>query len=235
MTPQTILDIALRRAGLTITNQTYRDNAIDYANMTMAELLSMPWVFRHKQGTFNTSSGTSEYDLASDVAHTRHFKDTTNDNPIKIVTESYIDELDIDRSETGDPRFLFFSGVNESSGGETQVTLYPQPDSTATVTYEYVANVPDVTTTNLTTDYDIYAPVWFQAAIMHGISELYHSEKGDADGALKESQYKQSYVQTGLMYNRNSSSDRKFRMGRRDTMSGQFSFVVQEGSLQVSS
>jgi hypothetical protein len=71
--------------------------------------------------------------------------------------------------------------------------------------------------------------------VIHGISELYHSEKGDPDGAIKENEYKQSYVQTGLMYNRNSSSDRKFRMGRRDSMSGQFNFVVREGSLQVAS
>jgi hypothetical protein len=95
--------------------------------------------------------------------------------------------------------------------------------------------VPDITTTNLTVNYDVYAPVWFQAAIIHGVSELYHSEKGDPDGAFKENQYKQSYVQTGLMYNRNFSSDRKFRMGRRDSRSGQFNFVVQEGSLQVAS
>ena len=88
MTPQTILDIALRRAGLTVTNQTYRDNGIDYANMTMAELLAMPWVFRHKQGTFTTSSGTSEYDLASDVAHTRHFKDTTNNCSLKCYAQN---------------------------------------------------------------------------------------------------------------------------------------------------
>jgi len=37
------------------------------------------------------------------------------------------------------------------------------------------------------------------------------------------------------MYNRTTSSDRKFRMGRRDSIPGQFNFVVQEGSLQVAS
>ena len=235
MTPQTILDMALRRAGLSYSNSTYRDNAIDYANMTMAELLSHPWVFRDKTGTFSTSSSTAEYDLASDVAHLRHVKDTTNDNPVKIVTESYIDELDIDRSETGDARFLFHSGVNESSAGAMQITLYPTPDSTATITYEYVAHVPDFAEANMTTDYNIYAPIWFQAAVLYGVSEQYHSEKGDAQGAAQENGYKNNYIQTGLMYNRTVSSDRKFRMGRRDSIPGQFDFVVQEGSLQVAS
>ena len=46
MTPQTILDMALRRAGLAYSNSTYRENAIEYANMTMAEILPHPWVFR---------------------------------------------------------------------------------------------------------------------------------------------------------------------------------------------
>ena len=235
MTPQAILDIALRRAGLSYSNSTYRENAIEYANITMSEILAHPWTFRNKQGTFNTTSGTAEYNLATDVAHVRHFKDTTNDNPIKIVTESYIDELDIDRSETGDPRFVFFSGLDESSAGETQVTFYPKPDSTATVTYEYVAEVPDFAESNLTTNYDIYTPIWFQAAVMYGISALYHSEKGDPQGASVENDYKNNSIQTGLMYNRTISSDRKFRLGRRDSRAGQFSFVVQEGSLQVAS
>ena len=235
MTPQTILDMALRRAGLSYSNSTYRENAIDYANMTMADLLSYPWSFRNKTGTFSTSSSTAEYDLASDVAHLRHAKDTTNDNPVKIVTESYIDELDIDRSETGDPRFLFHSGLNESSDGAMQVTLYPTPDSTATITYEYVSHVPEFTTLNLTTNFDVYAPTWFQAAVLYGVSEQYHSEKGDPQGAAQENSYKNNYVQTGLMYNRTTSSDRKFRMGRRDSKPGQFSFVVREGSLQVAS
>ena len=235
MTPQAILDVALRRAGLTYSNTTYRENATEYANIVMSEILAHPWSFRNKQGTFSTSDGTAEYNLATDVAHVRHFKDTTNDNPIKIVTESYIDELDIDRSETGNPRFVFFSGVDESSAGETQVILYPKPDSTATVTYEYVANVPDFVESNLTTNFDIYAPMWFQAAVLYGVSALYHSEKGDVQGSLQEAAYKDNSIQTGLMYNRTISSDRKFRMGRKDSRAGQFSFVVQEGSLQVAS
>ena len=95
--------------------------------------------------------------------------------------------------------------------------------------------MPDFAEANMTTDYNIYAPIWFQAAVLYGVSEQYHSEKGDAQGAAQENGYKNNYVQTGLMYNRTVSSDRKFRMGRRDSIPGQFDFVVQEGSLQVAS
>ena len=68
MTPNKILDIGLRRAGLTASSSEFKDNGREYFNLAAKDITGrVQWSWMFQDASITTSSGTRTYSLASDV------------------------------------------------------------------------------------------------------------------------------------------------------------------------
>lgn len=98
--------------------------------------------------TITTSSGTAEYELsASDVLKVLAVVDSTNYSELQEVINrhQYTQYTQGDTSSsTGVPVYWFISGVGDNS--RYQMTFYPTPDGTYTITVFYTKRPTDLAT-----------------------------------------------------------------------------------------
>ena len=231
MTNLQIIQIALRRVGLNTSSSVFKDSARDYMNMIAQDIASREkWNWLFKSSTFNTSSGTRTYSLASDVVAPLSFRNTTEDHIMLIMSTQDIDAADPDASINGDPRWVSIDGVDAS--GNIEVTLYPEPDGTDTIAYRYYSSIPTFTESNDNDSMNPYVATVCQPALIHGISALYKQEKGDDQGAVSDRQEMERVIAVAVRQNLNVQGNRSYRMRRADDhTSGKFSFQPTEGSI----
>ena len=230
MTPNKILDIALRRAGLTSSSSDFKDNAREYFNLASKDITGrVRWSWMFQDASITTSNGTRTYSLASDVLEPLSFRDETENRFIRISSVLDTDVFDPDEDESGEAQLVVLKNLN-SSTGYWDVDIYPTPDSTNTISYRYYRFIPDLDVDGGDDDTDLApkCPAWVQPALIYGVAGLYLSELGSVDSANMEFRLMESVIDQAL--------DRNARAfvpsSRMASDSGKmFSFTVQAGSL----
>ena len=145
MTNLEVMQIALRRVGLSTTSTTFKDGARDYLNFVSKDLASRAkWFWLFKESNFTCVEDQRSYSLASDVLEPLSFRNDSQNHVMIIWSSQDLDANDPDHSVTGDPRFVSIDGIDSSTGYVT-VALYPLPDnSTDVIKYRYYAFIPDL-------------------------------------------------------------------------------------------
>ena len=117
MTPNKILDIGLRRAGLTASSSEFKDNGREYFNLAAKDITGrVQWSWMFQDASITTSSGTRTYSLASDVLEPLSFRDETEDRFLQISSALDTDVLDPDEDESGEAQFVVLKNLNSSTG-----------------------------------------------------------------------------------------------------------------------
>ena len=230
MTPEKIIDIALRRAGLTSSSSDFKDNAREYFNLASKDITGrVRWSWMFQDASITTSNGTRTYSLASDVLEPLSFRDETEDRSLQISSALDTDVLDPDEDESGEAQFVVLKNLN-SSTGYWDVDIYPTPDSTNTISYRYYRFIPDLDVGGGDDDTDLApkCPAWVQPALIYGVAGLYLSELGSVDSANMEFRLMESVIDQALDRNARAFVPSSRMASDNGKM---FSFTVQAGSL----
>lgn len=145
-----------------------------------------------------SETGTTEYDLASDVIVPRNFTDVTNNNPLDFVTDADLDAQDPDHDITGDPDDIFILSMNVETG-RWIVQFFPPPaydtiSSVIQIRYRYRAMFPEFTSSDDDVEVTYYLPRYAQMAPVHGAVWLYMEQKGGAGAAQIERDHFEAIV-----------------------------------------
>jgi len=232
MTPNKILDIGLRRAGLTASSSEFKDNGREYFNLAAKDITGrVQWSWMFQDASITTSSGTRTYSLASDVLEPLSFRDETEDRFLQISSALDTDVLDPDEDESGEAQFVVLKNLN-SSTGYWDVDIYPTPDSTNTISYRYYRFIEDLDAGGAddATDLAPKFPAWVQPALIHGVAGLYLSELGSVDSANMEFRLMESVIDQALERNARAFVPSSRMYGDRNG-DGMFAFRVQAGTL----
>ena len=230
MTPEKIIDIALRRAGLTSSSSDFKDNAREYFNLASKDITGrVRWSWMFQDASITTSNGTRTYSLASDVLEPLSFRDETENRFIRISSVLDTDVFDPDEDESGEAQLVVLKNLN-SSTGYWDVDIYPTPDSTNTISYRYYRFIPDLDVGGGDDDTDLApkCPAWVQPALIYGVAGLYLSELGSVDSANMEFRLMESVIDQALDRNARAFVPSSRMASDNGKM---FSFTVQAGSL----
>ena len=231
MTPLEIMTIGLRRAGLTISSAIFKDNARDYMNIQMAEIgAATEWQWSETEATLTTVSGTKTYSLSSNVYAPISFRNSTDNLPMAVQTPAWLDAADANQSDTGSPTTVIPIGINATTG-YWEVMLHPTPnDSTTSVPYRYNKILPlftpDGASSTIADNASLtpYMPINIQHALIYGISQMYHAEKGDYEGDDRERRNKYNSIDTSLTIEGRAFANQRVRFGRPSDTLGRFEF-----------
>jgi hypothetical protein len=212
--------MGLRRAGLPIGVSDYKDLARDTLVLGLKDLIARrKWLWRDKEGTITTSSGTRTYSLASDVLrpYRDSWVDTTDDNPLIVRDVQDTDWADPDESTTGQIHTVVYTGIS-SSDGTWQVDLIDTPDSTNTVRYRYEIKAVELNDdgTDDGTDLDLTYPDWTQNALHLYISAFAKGEEGDDAGQFSDLQLYENQVEKWEKIDARMARTGRIRLPRAD-------------------
>jgi len=212
--------MGLRRAGLPIAVSDYKDLARDMLVLGLKDLISRrKWLWRDKEGTITTSSGTRTYSLASDALrpYRDSWVDETDDNPLIVRDVQDTDWADPDQSTSGQIHTVVFTGIS-SSDGTWQVDLIDTPDSTNTVRYRYEIKALELNDdgTDDDTDLDLTYPDWTQHAMLLFISAYAKGEEGDDVGQMADLQLFETMVQKWEDIDKQMARTGRIRLPRAD-------------------
>tara|TARA_Y100000593_G_scaffold76680_1_gene141842 strand:+ start:127 stop:828 length:702 start_codon:yes stop_codon:yes gene_type:complete len=233
MTPKKIMEIALRNAGLTSSSSTWLENSREYLNIQIADVGAFTeWQWSRQTGTITTTSGTKTYSLGANVYSPMAFRNSTDNYPIEVQTEQWLDNVDPDQSETGNPRFVIPLGIN-SSTGYWEVMFHPTPnDSTTSIPYRYHAIIPELTISDDETDLAPKIPRHVQAALIHGVKAMHMDEMGDKAGKMEAFADRDELLVSAMQVEGRAHANKRTRLGRPARSKLGYAFSVQEGSLQ---
>lgn len=133
--------------------------------------------------TVTTTSGTVAYELAeADILQIEDVFDTTNGLYLKPISEyQYNTWVQGNASGvTGTPIYWFISGVGSS--GRTELTFYPTPDGTYSITVGYYEFVELVTSPSATSP---ITPIQLDNVIVDRASSRALRQAGNHDSAYK--------------------------------------------------
>ena len=235
MTLKKILQMSLRRVGLSQSSAAYLSQARDYFNLGKDEILQeRKWNTALKSSTLTTVAAQRSYSLASDVMWPKKdsFRDQTNDRPLHVIDLTETDARDPDEDESGQQLRVVITGIHATTGYWT-VELFPTPDtSSETIAYRYYKAIADKTVTDDDTDLAADFPAWQQRGLIFYVSGLFKGEKGDLDGEAQDMSIFQSILNKNVDADTEVDDLKPVRLGRRDdSYSSTFSFEVQSGSL----
>jgi hypothetical protein len=236
MTTLELMTIALTRCGLTITASTYKNNGYKYLDVITTMLIgeSQSWTFRRKKGTITTAASTQEYALASDFETPILAKNLTQNRKVQFRPLEFLEENDPDYSESGSITDLIIIGM-DTTNDVVNVIGYPVPDGIETINYWYNQAMPVFTSSLDDIDLQRYAPRWFQNCMLFGLSAMFHSEKGDMEGAGVEFDFMNKNLGLGIRMQAQMNGDTNSKVGGSGHISQQnssdFLFTVREGAL----
>ena len=212
MTPDYIMTIALRRAGIHNPSADQKTNARDYMNMIKTELEGeTTWRFLYKIGSITTVADQREYDLASDVLEPGDFFDVTNNRPISTVHPADVDEEDPNQDLSGDPYSAALTSIDTTTG-YWQVDLLPTPDTAGdTIKYRYYATLSDLTSSDDDTDLAPKYPRYIQAPLLWGTCGMYKGEKENDSEAFEWQRYGRA-MKSAIAINRRLATAQKIQM-----------------------
>jgi hypothetical protein len=178
------------------------------------------------------ASPTQTYQLASDVVSPHSFIDNSNNQVLFIVPWDSLDQVDPDRSETGDVDIVTIEGMDASTG-KVVIRMFPIHDTTGDVIrYRYLSFIPDWTSADDSTALDRWLPQVLQQGLIFGATELFKQEKGDTEGALIEKFEFETTMKGALEQNINIWGNREYHRGDSSPF---FNFFPQEGGLSAAS
>jgi len=229
VTPTEIMTIALRRAGLTITSSAFSDNARDYMNIQMAEIgASTEWQWSETEATLTTVSGTKTYSLSSNVYAPISFRNSTDNFPMAVQNSAWLDTADANQSDTGSPATIIPIGINATTG-YWEVMMHPTPnDSTTSIPYRYNKIIPLFTADGASSTIQDsaslapYMPINIQHALIYGVSQMYHAEKGDYEGEDRERRNKTNSIDASLTIEGRAFANQRIRFNRSIDTLGRF-------------
>jgi len=105
------------------------------------------WPFLQSSSTFNTTSGTEYYDLSTTCGKVIDLRDSTNETYLPEYNERIFNSVkpSTDSADTGKPLYWYPVSVSTGTSSEQiRVNLYPIPDGTYTVKYNFFKNVIDL-------------------------------------------------------------------------------------------
>lgn len=178
----------LKRVGMSSSTSEFQDVARTYINLMMAETVSdIPWWWLDITTTFATVDGTRTYNpISGQVTAWWSFVDETNNYPLDIIDADSYDSFDPDRSESGDARDIYISGVDATTGYPA-IDVFPLPDSADTIRVRYRKDVDEWTSSNDASDFlTLGIPRIIESVLVYGATSLYLEELGDDSGAGRE-------------------------------------------------
>jgi hypothetical protein len=201
----------LRQAGLTPSESGEQDVARDYINMAIAEIAALArWWWLDRTTTFATVASTRVYTpISEEVASWESFVDETNSRTLEILGADTYDEVDLDRSESGNVRAVFLGGMDATTGLAT-VECWPTPSAVATVRIRYSRMIPAFTSSDdATTLLALGVPRVVTNAIIHRATELKLAEEGENRDSQYAARYNES-LQLALQQNVRQRGNRKY-------------------------
>lgn len=121
------------------------------------------------------SSGTEEYELSvSDVIRIVSARNVTDGIPMEWITRDDYNRFQPSSTlSTGSPVYFFVSGIGSNS--RPQVTLYPCPDGTKTITFDYYKKPTELVTSPTATSSilpEVYDEAIVAIAVEIGMPEM---------------------------------------------------------------
>jgi len=237
MTLDGVVKQVLRRTGLSETSGTFRDNARDYVNQTVDDMVGRAeWFWLRKTASLTTSATIAGYALASDVLSLRSMRHHDDDIPMTIVAGDFINLRDPNRSEAGSPRYVAITGYSSADKANT-VELAPVPDATEVIKYDYIKHIADFESDDMaggetqSLDLDTILPNQVQSALIYGAAALYEEEKGDDEAAVMSRARQEGILRTAERINGQMLGNSVTRTHRRDQPIRIDPFQPAEGSL----
>jgi len=177
--------------NLPISNTTVLSAARDYFNLVSAEVYAeTKWNWLVKSGSISLLTSTRTYDLPSDfVTMLSNVRDEAEDAEwgFRRLDEQF--SIDPDEDETLDPpSATVLIGLNVATGA-WQAYFSETPATTGTAEFWYYAEIPEFTSSDDSTDMDLYIPRYMQTAWVHGVPAMYFGDKGaNRQAALEKTQ-----------------------------------------------
>ena len=184
MTLLALMQLSLARAGLSTTSSTFQDRARQYFNLGMKEIAAIKeWRWLMREASITTTAAGKTYNLAADVMRPISFRNVTDNFEMQIVDILKINRVDPDDDLSSGPGKVAVVGW-DTTNSTWSVRLWPTPDANSeTVTYQYIAYVDDLTSSNDGTELDtLRIPNWVQSAMVYYVAAHYMGEKGDIEG-----------------------------------------------------
>lgn len=156
-------------------NDVVQDIVEAYEDLVMALPPECPYL--NASGSISAVDGTRLYALASDAQSPDLYEwsfenETENDAPLTFVTKDYVQALDPRYDEVeGKPKYIYLEGSN-------QVGIYPIPDASYTIKYQYGKSI--TTRLSATTDTFILPDRWMRYPELMARAE-YEGRKGMSD------------------------------------------------------
>ena len=161
---------------------------------------------------FGSSAGTRVYKpISSAVGSWYSFYDQTNENPLAIIGPDQYDLLSGDYSDTGTVESVFVGGVDTTTGYPI-IELWRVPDTTnETIRVRYRIAMTSWVSGNDTSSFlTLGLPQVLEGALVYGATKLYLMEKGDHDGAMRESSELARTVDLALRQNLHQQGNRTY-------------------------
>lgn len=183
--------ITLVRLAISETSETLSDNQIlRFINQSYHEICgSMEHPELDASTTVSASSGTAEYELSvSDILHIKNVTDTTSGIRLREISTYLYDQYTQGGTDTGTPAYYTFTGVG--SNNRMQLTFYPTPDATLTITIRYQKRPSELVTSPSATS-PIINEAWDDSIIYRAVSRAWMM-LGDSGKAAEFRQMAQS-------------------------------------------
>lgn len=185
-----------RRTATDFINEV-RDNAGGETSETLSDTRILRWVNEEYKTlcatyafqqikdaeTVTTSSGTAAYELTeADIIQIEDVLDTTNGLYLLPISEYQYNMYTqgIPANTTGNPVYWFISGVG--ANGRTEITFYPTPDGTYSITVGFYEFVELVTSPSATSP---IIPEQFDNVIVNRASAQALRQAGNHDAAYR--------------------------------------------------
>lgn len=149
----------------------------------------VPWWWLDRTTTFATVASTRTYNpISGNVTAWWSFVDETNNLTLDIIGPDAYDSYDPDRSESGNPRAVYVSGVDDTTGYPA-VDVFPLPDAANTIRVRYRLEIAAWTSSDDATELSVLGvPRIIESVLIYGATSLYLEDEGDDGGAGVESQ-----------------------------------------------
>ena len=180
--------------------------------------------------TLGTAVGTTLYDLAADFTIPLSFRNETQDRNLPFEDPEDYDRLDPDHDMTGIIEEYVLLTINNATG-RWQFAANPRPGTAGdgdndVIQYRYYGSIPEFTSSNDSTDMDLYIPPYLQKAYIHGIPALFLEEKGAHTHAAREREHMADAVARALTMNMWMGEDPEDRLARHGDLTDEFSGAI---------
>lgn len=202
-------------------NDSLIESYIDWGQQDMASRRDWEWL-KETDATITTASGTEEYTLATDCHKVSgQMKDITNERWIPEFNKREFDMAYPSPSTTddiGQPIYWYLTELDSS--GNQKIKLYPIPNGTYTIRYDYIKRVSNIPSDS---DNPIVPNKFRPYLIDFGLARFYEKKREFGAAAYFQTKYENNVEK--MMENMVASSDNEAVMRPGDKKYSSYSFT----------